>query len=88
MVATLVPRNVNEAMVGSGRVCVWQESRVKWSVFLLVHLAGTWLSRHKAVSTFHLLYTEILYFCTSNVICKDITAINYTTVQYKKVHSC
>jgi hypothetical protein len=29
MLATLVARNANEAVVGSGRMCIWQESGIR-----------------------------------------------------------
>jgi hypothetical protein len=41
---TLVPRNVNEAVVGSVGVCTWQESGVlsEAAGFVLMRLARMW----------------------------------------------
>jgi hypothetical protein len=41
MVATLIARNADKAMVGSGRFCVWPVSVAVG--FVLVCLAGIWL---------------------------------------------
>jgi hypothetical protein len=89
-VATLVQRNVNEAivasMVGSDGFCVWQES-VVWSQavgFVSVRLASV------AVNIFsHLIYSVRTFytFCTFNEICNDNVATNCFAVQHEKVNS-
>jgi hypothetical protein len=61
MVATVVARNENEAMVGAGGVCVWRESG---------------FSRREDVFIFDLVHKEILKFCTFNGIFRDNSAIN------------
>jgi hypothetical protein len=60
MVATLVERNLNEAVVGSGRVCVWQESGVRRSVLCWCVWQESGFSLHEDVFTFNLVYNEIL----------------------------
>jgi hypothetical protein len=81
-VATLVARNSNEAMVGSGVVCVCLESDRRFCEgafgMNLVSVAVNMFS--------HLIYfIKIFYtFCTSNAICKDNVAINCSAVQHKK----
>jgi hypothetical protein len=89
-VATLVQRNVNEAivasMVGSDGFRVWQES-VVWSQavgFVLVRLASV------AVNIFsHLICSVRTFytFCTFNEICNDNAATNCFAVQHEKVNS-
>jgi hypothetical protein len=90
-VATLVARNANEAMVaamvGSGGVCVWQESGVRRSVLCWCVWQESGLSRREDVFTLNLLKINIYKFCTFNVIFVDNAAINFITVQHKAVHS-
>jgi hypothetical protein len=73
--ATLIARNANEAMVanmvGSGGVCVWQESG---------------FSRCEDVFAFNFI-KNVYKFCTFNAISKDNAAINFITAQHKEVHS-
>jgi hypothetical protein len=59
MVATLVARSANEAMMGSGGICVWRKFIV-WSQavgFLLVQESG--VSRREDVITFNFVRKEI-----------------------------
>jgi hypothetical protein len=86
MVVTLVARNENVAMVGSGGVCVWQESGVKSGIQFCVGAFG----RNPAsvtVNMFSRLTSFIKKFyksCTFNMIFKDNAAVNCITVQHKK----
>jgi hypothetical protein len=80
LTATLVARNVNEAMVGCGGVCVWLESAVRRSV-----LCWCVWEEDEDVFRFNLLYTKKCYkYRTFNAICKDNAPINHITVQNKK----
>jgi hypothetical protein len=60
--------------VGSGRVCVWRESGVRRSVFMLVRLAGIWLQSPLRCFPFNLPLKKFHKFCTFNAICKDNAA--------------
>jgi hypothetical protein len=60
MVASLVARNANEAVVGSGRVCVWCESGARWSVLCWCVLQEFGFSHREDIFTYNLLYKEIL----------------------------
>jgi hypothetical protein len=70
-------------VVGSSVVCVWRESGVRRSVLCWCVWQESGLSRCEDVFTFNLFYK----FSTFNSICKDKDAINYITVQRKKIHS-
>jgi hypothetical protein len=89
-VATLVARNVNEAIVvpvlGSGGVCAWRESGVRRSGLCLCVWQESGFSRLKMCS--HLIYFINKFYkcCTFNAICKDNATINCITVQHKEVH--
>jgi hypothetical protein len=83
MVATLVARNENEAMVvpmiGSGGVCVWRESGARRSVLCWSVWQDSGFIRREDVFTFNLVEKKF------NAICKDNAAINCITVQHRKV---
>jgi hypothetical protein len=79
-VATVVARNANDAMVGSGGICVRRESGVRRSVLCWCVWQEPGFSRREDVFTFYALHG----FCTFNVICKDNAAINCITVQHKR----
>jgi hypothetical protein len=91
MMATLVARNANKAMVGYGRVCIWQESGVRELVLCWCIWQKSGFSCHDEVFTINLLYKEICMFCkfcTFHAICEDNAAIKFTTFhKQKKVHS-
>jgi hypothetical protein len=65
-VVALVTRNENEAVmkpvVGSGEICVWQESKIGRSV-----LCSSF--RGQYVITFSLVYKDFYKYYISNVIC-------------------
>jgi hypothetical protein len=66
-------------MVGSGGVCVLQESGVRFC-------AGTF-GRNLGFSRREDVFTHFYKFCTFNAICKDNAAISCITLQHKKVLS-
>jgi hypothetical protein len=83
-VATLVARNTNEALVGSGGICVWRKS-VVWSQavgFVFVRLAEIWLQSPWRCFLHLIYFIQTFYkFCTFNAIFKDNIAINCINVK-------
>jgi hypothetical protein len=81
-VATLASINADEPIVapvvGSGGVCLWQQSGVTWSVLCWHILQGFGFIRRS-----HALYIER---CNLNAICKD-NLINCISVKQEVVHS-
>jgi hypothetical protein len=55
MVATLVAINADGATVGSGRICVWQESGVRQSVLCWCVWQESDFSCHDVAFTFNLI---------------------------------
>jgi hypothetical protein len=91
MMATLVVRNANEALVaptvGSGGVYVWRESGVRRSVLCLCIWQESGFSRREDAFTFNLV-KEFYKPCSFNATCKDDTAdkLYYCSTQ-KEIHS-
>jgi hypothetical protein len=73
-------------VVGSGGVCVWRESRVRRLVLCWCVWQESGFSRHEDVFTIYFINT-CYKFCNYNTIFKDNAAINFITVQHKKVYS-
>jgi hypothetical protein len=68
---------------------VWRSLRLVgvWSQavgFVFVRLAGIWLVTVKMFSHLFYVIKKFYKFCTFIAICKDNTAINCSSVQYKK----
>lgn len=59
----MVTRNANEAMAGSGGVCVWREPGVRCRLYVCVF-------GREVVSAFNLLYKEKFEFVVSELFAK------------------
>jgi hypothetical protein len=60
MLATLIGKNANEAIVMSGGGCIWGESGVMQSILYWCVWQESGFSHHEDVCTFNLVHTEIL----------------------------
>jgi hypothetical protein len=58
-VVTLVAKNANQAIVGSGGACIWQQSAARESVLCWCIWQESGLSHHEKVFTFSLLYKNL-----------------------------
>jgi hypothetical protein len=63
MVVTLVAINANKAIVVSRRACLWQESRVRWSI--LHWCVWQQFSHHEDLFAFNLLHEDFYKFVLS-----------------------
>jgi hypothetical protein len=86
-VVTLVARDANEAMVGSGGFRIGRS--LESGSWFCVSVFGSNLASVTVKMFSHLIYfTKKFYaFCTFNAIFKDDAAINCITFQHKKFHS-